>query len=392
MAAEPAQSFAALEAQAQTLMSVFTKAGHEAVAPAVIQPADVFLDTIGEALRARTYVFTDPDGAELCLRPDLTLPTCRLHVARGGDPARPARYCYNGPAFRYQPQGADASHPREFRQAGLERFGDAARETAEAETIALILQALEAAGLKTWSVRIGDLGLFRAVLSAAQIGPAMSRRLTEAFWRPEGFRAELKRLTQSVSGAWSSLPEELLASLRPGDTDHNESRVAAYLEAHGIELVGNRTLAEVAARSAGLAEERTLRPLDAGAAALIERYVSVSGPAREAGETIATLLKSAKGSANRALDDYDRRLAQLTNLGVDLARVTFSAEFGRNLEYYTGLVFEISVPELGPESPVAGGGRYDRLLRAAGAATDIPAVGGAIHTERLLGVVAGGRT
>ena len=114
-----------------------TKAGHEAVAPAFIQPADVFLDAVGEALRARTYVFTDPDGAELCLRPDLTVPTCRLHIARNAGPATPAKYCYNGPAFRFQPQGADDTHPREFRQAGIESFGDKAREAAEASTIPL---------------------------------------------------------------------------------------------------------------------------------------------------------------------------------------------------------------------------------------------------------------
>ncbi len=113
MAAETAKQFDALEAQAQLLMSVFAKAGHEAVAPAIIQPADVFLDVIGEALRARTYVFSDPDGAELCLRPDLTVPTCRLHLARYAKHETPARYCYNGPAFRYQPQGADNAHPRE---------------------------------------------------------------------------------------------------------------------------------------------------------------------------------------------------------------------------------------------------------------------------------------
>ena len=38
---------------------------YERIAPAVIQPAGLFLDVIGESLRARTYVFTDPDGAEL---------------------------------------------------------------------------------------------------------------------------------------------------------------------------------------------------------------------------------------------------------------------------------------------------------------------------------------
>ena len=50
----------------------------------------------------------------------------------------------------------------------------------------------------------------------------------------------------------------------------------------------------------------------------------------------------------------------------------------------TGLVFEAVVPGLGAASPVAGGGRYDQLLSAVGAAVPIPAVGSAIHTERLL--------
>jgi ATP phosphoribosyltransferase regulatory subunit len=99
------------------------------------------------------------------------------------------------------------------------------------------------------------------------------------------------------------------------------------------------------------------------------------------------LLKGAGVSAGPALDIYDKRLAQLANAGLDLSRVTFAAEFGRNLEYYTGLVFEVISPLFGPASPIAGGGRYDSLLRSAGAAIDVPAVGGAIHTERLLKAV-----
>ena len=72
----------ALDAEARRLMAAFARAGYERIEPAVIQPADLFLDVVGESLRARTYVFTDPDGAELCLRPDLTVPACRLHLER----------------------------------------------------------------------------------------------------------------------------------------------------------------------------------------------------------------------------------------------------------------------------------------------------------------------
>lgn len=391
MAAETALEFEALEAQAQAIMAVFTKAGHEAVAPAIIQPADVFLDTIGEALRARTYVFTDPDGAELCLRPDLTLPTCRLHLSRHADPATKARYCYNGSAFRFQPQGADAAHPREFRQAGIERFGDTERENAEAATILLIIKAIEAVGLKDWTLRIGDHGVFRAVLAAANVPERWQKRLSEAFWQPEQFKAELKRLTRSPGELAAKLPKDLLPMLVPGDREASEAAVAAYLDANGIELIGTRSLAEMTQNLMDVASDAASEPLSAQAANLIERYVAVKGEAVASGQRIADLLKGAKPSAGRALDVYDRRLAHLANAGIDVARVTFDAEFGRNLEYYTGLVFEITAPGLDTASAIAGGGRYDRLLRSAGAASDIPAVGAAIHTERLLQAVKGAR-
>ncbi|MEQ1653533.1 MAG: ATP phosphoribosyltransferase regulatory subunit [Hyphomicrobium sp.] len=392
MAAETAQQFALLEAQAQVLMSVFTKAGHESVAPAVIQPADVFLDCIGESLRARTYVFTDPDGAELCLRPDLTVPACRLHIARQADPATPAKYCYNGPAFRFQPQGADDAHPREFRQAGIERFGDQERERAEAETIALLLKALAAAGLKDWTLQIGDLGLFRSVLNAAQLPSRWQKRMSDAFWRPEAFRTELQRLITAPGAAAKALPAELVRALTPGDIAASASAVQGYLDRNAISIIGTRTVEEMAEHLLDVSADMSATPLDAASAALIDAYVGVRGPAQSAGATIGKLLAGTKGGTGAALDAYDRRLALLANAGVPLDRVTFSAEFGRNLEYYTGLVFEVLAPMLGAQSPVAGGGRYDGLMRAAGASVAVPAVGGAIHTERLLSVLNGGRS
>src|SRR5215510_11297405 len=137
----------ALDFQTRRLMATFVRAGYERVEPAIIQPADLFLDVVGESLRARTYVFTDPDGAELCLRPDLTVPTCRLHLARHPQGMVPARYCYSGPTFRYQPAGADAAHPREFRQAGIESFAASDREQDDAAVLALTVEALRGVGL-----------------------------------------------------------------------------------------------------------------------------------------------------------------------------------------------------------------------------------------------------
>lgn len=389
MSAETTREFEALEAQAQTLMSVFTKAGYEAVAPAIIQPADVFLDVIGESLRARTYVFTDPDGAELCLRPDITVPTCRLHLARHVDPATPARYCYRGAAFRFQPQGADASHPREFRQAGIERFGDAEREAAEADVIAIVIKAIEKLGLKDWTLRLGDLGLFLSILDVAGISPRWKKRLDDAFLKPQSFREALKAFASGASVTRLSVPAALLASLDSANLAASETAVATYLDDNAIELIGTRPLADITEHLIGIKESGDEKPLAADAAALIGRYTEISGPARTAGAKIAELVNGAPAGSSAALETYDRRLALLANAGIDLDRVTFSAEFGRSLEYYTGLVFEVRAKTLGPQSPLATGGRYDGLMRAAGADADVAAVGAAIHTERLLAALQG---
>ena len=74
----------------------------------------------------------------------------------------------------------------------------------------------------------------------------------------------------------------------------------------------------------------------------------------------------------------------MKSLNIDPARVQFTAHFGRNMEYYTGFVFELWSRDAEGAVQVAGGGRYDTLLEALGAKKPIPAVGCALRTERVL--------
>lgn len=390
MVAETARMFQALEAQAQRLMQVLTKAGYEAVAPAIIQPADVFLDVIGENIRARTYVFTDPDGDELCLRPDLTVPTCRLHLERHPEGSVKARYCYNGSTFRFQPAGVSAAHPREFRQAGIEYFGESRREEAEAEVVELTLEAVTKAGLKGSALRIGDLGLFHALLDAIEMPERWRARLRQQFWRPDAFRAELNRLVRDPAELVQGLPADLVSALDPDDVDRSENAVSHYLERHNLDLIGARGVGEITQGLLSMAADAAADPLSQDAAGMIEAYLKVRAPARAAGARLADLMHAKGIAIEEAMDAYQSRLQLLIDAGIDPGRVEFSAEFGRSLEYYTGFVFEVVVPDLGPLSPVAGGGRYDSLLKAVGAPSAVPAVGSAIHTERLLSAVNGG--
>src|SRR3977135_811093 len=105
------------DARANALIAGFERAGYARVQPAILQPAEPFLDLSGEDIRKRMYLTVDPHGRELCLRPDLTIPVSRDYLA---SPAagKPVGFCYLGPVFR--PRG---QLPAEFLQAGIESFG-----------------------------------------------------------------------------------------------------------------------------------------------------------------------------------------------------------------------------------------------------------------------------
>jgi ATP phosphoribosyltransferase regulatory subunit len=385
MAAESAKEFEALQAQATTLLDLFGRSGYEQVAPSIIQPAGIFLDQIGEQLRSRTYVFTDLAGDELCLRPDLTVPVSRLYLERHPKADQPARYCYNGPAFRFQPQGVDEAHPREFRQAGIECFGESDTESADVEIVLLAVEAVRAAGLKHFRLRFGDIALFYALLDALALPERWRLKLRHHFWRPPVFHALLARLAKGERPNGDGPTATLAASLAGLTTERAEELVGAYLDQEGLPLSGNRTLGEITARLLDHAADLRAEPLPREVATVIDYYLAVSAPPKEAGERIALIAKGAGVDLGPALSAYTRRFERLANRGIDLNQATFATEFGRSLEYYSGLVFQIEVAGL--DEAIGGGGRYDGLLAYLGAPKPVPAIGSAIHTERLLAAV-----
>ena len=385
-----ARTIEALARQAGVITTIFERAGFEPVAPPIIQSADLFLDLIGEELRQRTYVFSAPDGDELCLRPDLTIPACRLYVAQHGKTGRAARYSYNGVIFRHQEVPGDAVRPREFAQAGIESFGATDAAKADAEILALTVEAIRAAGLRSCKLRLGDIGLFTALLEAMQMPERWRTQLKHHFWRPESFRRHLSRLTRPGAAA-ARLPQELVAKLKGAKTDAVEAIVQEHLDRSGLHVAGSRTIDEIARHLLDIAADAEAKPLPREAASLLEAYLAITTPAREAVAAIKGLIPKRAPALEAALAAFVSRLDLIAAEGVDLGQAEFGAGFGRAFEYYSGFVFEVQSPALSRDAGVGGGGRYDGLVKAAGATRDVPAVGAAIHTERLLLAVRGGQ-
>ena len=74
-----------------------------------------------------------------------------------------------------------------------------------------------------------------------------------------------------------------------------------------------------------------------------------------------------------------KNLQSIQNLKKIKEDVYFISNFGRDIEYYTGIVFEV----FEGKKEIARGGRYDDLLKSLGAKKSIPAVGAAINLKNL---------
>lgn len=384
MAGRTPEERAALGLQGQLLIDLFERAGFSHIAPDILQPADLFLDRSGENIRARTFVFTDPSGAELCLRPDLTVPACRYHLSHAPSPATESRYCYLGPAFRFQHGGAPAGAPPEFEQAGVEWYADTDHAEADAETLKLALAAVEAAGLADYTVRLGDLGLFKALLQSMPMPERWRRRLMHQFWRPQAFRTLLDTLTGKATRPRTSI-SPLVDEIAARGPETAPQRVERELDMRGLPLVGGRSVEEIAGRLAEKAADRSETPLPEDTARLFDRYLAISGTPPEALKALQTLAGGIGEPFAGAVQLFERRMLRAAALGADLDRIAFSGAFGRSLEYYTGYMFQIEVARNGAQPLViAGGGRYDDLLSDIGSPEPVPAVGFALYTERLL--------
>ena len=364
----------ALEKQNAAIMAVFERAGFDYIAPDIIQPADIFLERSGEDIRARTFVFTDPSGAEMCLRPDLTVPACRYHLSHAEKPDEEAKYCYLGPAFRFPDERLS---PQEFSQAGLEWFASPDAAAAEARILKLTLSALEATGLTKYRVTLGDLGLFSALLADTPMPARWRERLKHHFWRPHAFREVLESFTTSSTAKRTSISALI-------DKLENASAVdivAQELEGRNLPLVGGRSLEEIAARLADKSADRSEPALAQEKADVIASYLETV----ERADNLEGYLNRRESGRNfnEARKNFASRLDEMEELGLNPKRFEFKATFGRELEYYTGFVFQVEVETADGFVAVAGGGRYDNLLSDMGSPLPVSAVGCAIHTERL---------
>ena len=338
----------------------------------IIQPADPFLDMAGEDLRRRIFLTESETGESLCLRPEFTIPVCLDHIESRA--ATPRRYAYLGEVFRQRREGG-----AEFQQAGIEDLGAADRAEADARSLAdaeaLLSRLLPARRL---AVTVGDQAVFEAVLSALGLPRGWQQRLVRAFGAPDMLEAAIAEFA-SPPGS-TSLPREIAGLVARGDEAALTRHIDEAMQAAGLSPSAGREPAEIARRLTEKAELRSVRLSDTALEAL-KTFLAIHAPLDEAEARLAAFAGEAGIVLDETLERFAARTARIAAHGLSLSDIHYDAGFGRPLDYYTGFIFEIGTEGLA--QPLAGGGRYDRLLTLLGAETPIPGVGFSVWLDRV---------
>jgi len=382
----------ALQTARDAIAATLRRYAYAAIDPPILESSSPFLNRSGEDIRRQMYIFPDPGGREVCLRPELTIPVCRAYLrqlhpvadAREKSPKRQARLSYFGPAFTYE-STSDGRY-RQFYQAGAEFIGAQSRESADAEILAAALDALEATGLAEALVEIGDVEIRNAFIDQLPIGERSKTRIRRITLRNQKDTRIGPAVSAPQTAAFEASNEfgelaSLLASVEPGKAELLIREVFALAD---VRHVGGRTPEEIVERLTSRTAQQA-EPISAELIQGVMALLNIRAKPEAAFKAIRDHFRTFRiASIDPVLERCETRLRYVNAYRQRPVALQFNVGLRRGLEYYTGFLFEIFAKNLMQIGHLCGGGRYDNLLEGLGADASIPAVGFGIGLDRLL--------
>ncbi len=326
----------------ERVTSVYRLWGFEGIETGAFEYADALGKFLPDQDRPNAGVFAlqDDDEQWMSLRYDLTAPLARFAAEHWDGLPKPFRRFAYGPVWRNEKPGPGRF--REFMQCDADTVGSKG-PAADAEMIAMMAEALKAAGAQNYVVRVNTRDLMSGLLDAIDA-------------REEATRLTILRALDKLDRLGLEGVADLL-----GEGREDES--------------GDYT------RGAGLDKARIERVLAFAEAGKATR-----------GDTLEALASAVSGNEafDRGIEEMRAIDGLLGALGAKDEQVVFDPTVIRGLEYYTGPVFEGELlDEISDEKgrpvrigSVGGGGRYDGLVSRF-RNEEIPATGMSLGISRL---------
>jgi ATP phosphoribosyltransferase regulatory subunit len=346
-----------LKNYSEKIINVFKKDGFVLSEPDVLLDSDYIIQRSGENFRKLMLTFEDDTGKSMCLRPDLTVASCIKYLKENSKAT--SKIFYSGQAYRR------SSNPKEKiinDQLGIEIIGSKKKAVDDEKILKTILKSIDKTKIGNITIKVGDVSLFEKLIESLKIPERWKLRLKRHFWRPQYFEDLLNRL-------------ETNSDVDPMAIDLDKKKFFEIKNFDQNKEIANRKVSEILSRFDRKIKDPRSFSENKKIVKIIREFLKIHCSIDKIERTLKDFINKYKLNKNILSD-----LTAIKNLSKMNYKIIFSINFGRDIEYYTGIVFEIYNSS---KKEIARGGRYDSLLKSLGSKKNISAVGAAINLNNL---------
>ena len=336
------------------IISTFKSNGFSLLEPDVLLDSEYIIQRSGEIFKRSMLTFENKDGKLMCLRPDLTVASCIKYLEKKTN----SKIYYSGQAYR---RNNKKNSELINEQLGVEILGSKNQLRDDYKVIQTILNSAIKIKRKKIKIKVGDISLFKRLVNSLEMPERWKLRLIRHFWRPKYFDELLKRLEKN-------------SDIDSVEFDTDKRRFYEMKEMGQNKLIAGRSISEILKRfEKKIKDPRSFKGRKK-VVKIIKSFLKISCKLPNIEKTLLKFVKK-----NNLNQNIFKELKSIQNLKKLKQEIYFSTNFGRDIEYYTGIVFEV----FSGSKEIARGGRYDDLLKSLGAKKSIPAVGAAINLNNI---------
>jgi len=338
----------------EQIIKTFKSNGFVLSEPDVLLDSEYIIQRSGENFKRSMLTFKNEYGKEMCLRPDLTVASCIKFLERKSK----SKIYYSGQAYRRtDKKGSDLVND----QLGIEILGSKNQPQDDFKIIKTILNSAKSIKSKNIQIKVGDIGLFKRLINSLEMPERWKLRLIRHFWRPKYFEELLKRLEKN-------------SDIDSVTFDTDKKRFFEMKKMEQEKVIAGRSISEILRRFDKKIKDPRSFNEGKKIVKIIRSFLKINCQLSKLDNKLQDFAKK-----NNLKKNIFKEFKSIQNLKKLNQEVKFITNFGRDIEYYTGIVFEI----FSGTKEIARGGRYDDLLKSLGAKKDIPAVGAAINLNNI---------
>ena len=338
----------------EKIINTFKKSGFVLSEPDVLLDSEYIIQRSGENFRRSMLTFESEDGRVMCLRPDLTVASCIKFLEKKSK----SKIYYSGQAYR-RTNKKNSELIKD--QLGIEILGSKNQIQDDFKVIKTILNSAEKIKRKKIQIKVSDIGLFKRLINSLDMPERWKLRLIRHFWRPKYFEELLNRLEKN-------------SDIDSVTFDADKKRFYEMKKMNQDKVIASRSIVEILKRFDKKIKDPRSFTEGKQVVKIIKSFLKINCKLNKLDEKLQEFVKK-----NNLKKNIFKEFKSIQNLKKLNKEIIFITNFGRNIEYYTGVVFEI----FSGKREIARGGRYDDLLKSLGAKNNIPAVGAAINLNNI---------